>query len=80
MARATKGTLIKCDPSIKQLIIKLNNENNNNIILQTIDNSYNNNEQESILLIDGVYLDFLKMELDRMLSKNIFEEEDEANP
>lgn len=79
MARATKGTLIKCDPSIKQLIIKLNNENNNNIILQTIDNSYNNSEQESILLIDGVYLDFLKMELDRMLSKNIFEEEDEAN-
>ncbi|KAL6926993.1 hypothetical protein ACO0SA_004079 [Hanseniaspora valbyensis] len=77
MARATKGTLIKCDPSIKQLILKLNVESNNNIILQNIDNSYNNNEQESILLIDGVYLDYLKMELDRLLSKNIYEEEEE---
>lgn len=72
MVSATGGTLVQCDPSIRALIIQMDSERND-IILQELD--------ETHLFIVSDKVQFVKNELNVMLSKNIynpFEEEDES--
>lgn len=63
MAKAVKGTLIECDPSIKSLIVKLNADNAG-IVIEELDDRH--------LLIDSSKLPYLKRELNVYLSKNTF--------
>lgn len=63
MAKAIKGTLIECDPSIRSLIVKLNSDNSG-IIIEELDDRH--------LLIDSNRLTFLKKELNDYLSRNTF--------
>lgn len=63
MAKAVKGTLIECDPSIKSLIMKLNSDNAG-IVIEELDDRH--------LLIDTSKLAYLKRELNAYLSKNTF--------
>ena len=69
MLVASKGVLVQCDPSIKALIIQIDSSSSG-IILEELD--------ETHLLIQHDQVNFVKSELNRLLSKNIynpFEEE-----
>lgn len=71
MVSATGGTLVQCDPSIRALIIQMDTARND-IILQELD--------ETHLFIVSDKVQYVKNELNLMLSKNIynpFEEEEE---
>lgn len=71
MARARKGTLIQCDPSIKALIIQIDGQRND-IILEELDDTH--------LLVEPNKIEFIKQELNRLLSKNIYDPlDDEEN-
>ncbi|GAB7345836.1 hypothetical protein MBLNU457_4093t1 [Dothideomycetes sp. NU457] len=37
MARATAGVLVQCDPSIKAILVKIDNDNSNVYIIEDID-------------------------------------------
>ncbi|CAD1808274.1 General transcription and DNA repair factor IIH subunit TFB5 [Candida parapsilosis] len=69
MLVASKGVLVKCDPSIKALIIQIDSVNPG-IVLEELDDTH--------LLIQQDKVETIKNELNKMLSKNIynpFEEE-----
>lgn len=68
MARARRGALIQCDPSIKALILQLDGERSD-IILEELDDTH--------LLVDPSKVEFIKQELNRLLSKNIYNPMDE---
>lgn len=72
MARARRGSLIQCDPSIKALIMQIDAEQSD-IILEELDDTH--------LLVDPAKVEFIKRELNRLLSKNIYNpmDEDENN-
>lgn len=64
MLSAVKGALVLCDPSIKALILKIDSERHD-IIIEELD--------ETHLVIDQNKIDFVKLELNRLLSKNIYD-------
>ena len=68
MARARRGALIQCDPSIKALIIQMDAEYND-IILEELDDTH--------LLVDPNKVEYIKHELNRLLSSNIYNPMDE---
>lgn len=68
MARARRGSLIQCDPSIKALIMQLD-ALRSDIILEELDDTH--------LLVDPSKVEFIKRELNRLLSKNIYNPMDE---
>ncbi|QLL34950.1 hypothetical protein HG536_0H03250 [Torulaspora globosa] len=68
MARARRGSLIQCDPSIKALIMQIDAERSD-IILEELDDTH--------LLVDPSKVEFIKRELNRLLSKNIYNPMDE---
>ncbi|CDF88522.1 BN860_12222g1_1 [Zygosaccharomyces bailii CLIB 213] len=68
MPRARRGALIQCDPSIKALIIQIDSDKND-IILEELDDTH--------LLVDPAKVEFVKRELNRLLSKNIYNPMDE---
>ena len=71
MARARRGMLLQCDPSIRALIVQIDAQHND-IILEELDDTH--------LLVDPSKVEFIKHELNRLLSKNIYnpmEEEEE---
>lgn len=68
MARARRGALIQCDPSIKALIVQIDAERTD-IILEELDDTH--------LLVDPSKVEFIKQELNRLLSKNIYNPMDE---
>ncbi|KAK5958998.1 TFIIH complex subunit TFB5 PWA37_003675 [Arxiozyma heterogenica] len=63
MARARRGILLQCDPSIKALIVQIDFERHD-IILEELDDTH--------LLVDPSKVEFVKSELNRLLSKNIY--------
>ncbi|CCH59031.1 hypothetical protein TBLA_0B01870 [Henningerozyma blattae CBS 6284] len=71
MARARRGALLKCDPSIKALIVQID-RSRHDIILEELDDTH--------LLVDPSKVEFIKGELNRMLSQNIYDPlDDEEN-
>ncbi|CAI1820981.1 hypothetical protein SEUBUCD646_0B02100 [Saccharomyces eubayanus] len=68
MARARKGALIQCDPSIKALILQIDAKMSD-IVLEELDDTH--------LLVDPTKVEFVKHELNRLLSKNIYNPMDE---
>ncbi|KAL3233694.1 General transcription and DNA repair factor IIH subunit TFB5 [Nakaseomyces bracarensis] len=71
MVRARRGVLLKCDPSIKALIVQIDTERHD-IILEELDDTH--------LLVHPTKVEFIKFELNRLLSQNIYnpmEEEEE---
>lgn len=68
MPRARRGALIQCDPSIKALIVQIDSDRSD-VILEELDDTH--------LLIDPAKVDFVKRELNRLLSKNIYNPMDE---
>ncbi|CAR26499.1 hypothetical protein ZYGR_0H03120 [Zygosaccharomyces rouxii] len=68
MPRARRGALIQCDPSIKALIVQIDADKSD-IILEELDDTH--------LLIDPAKVEFIKRELNRLLSKNIYNPMDE---
>ena len=61
MLVASKGVLVKCDPSIKALIIQIDSVNPG-IVLEELDDTH--------LLIQQDKVETIKNELNKMLSKN----------
>lgn len=70
MARAIKGSLIQCDPSIKALIVKIDAEYKD-IVIEELDDTH--------LLVDPAKISFIKQELKQLLSKNMYNADDAAN-
>ncbi|CDO95367.1 unnamed protein product [Kluyveromyces dobzhanskii CBS 2104] len=68
MPRARKGALVQCDPSIRALILRLDADRND-IIYEELDDTH--------LLVDPSKVEFIKFELNRMLSENIYNPLDE---
>ena len=68
MPRARKGALVQCDPSIKALIVQIDT-NKNDIILEELDDTH--------LLVDPAKVNFIKAELNRLMSQNIYDPLDE---
>lgn len=68
MPRARRGALIQCDPSIKALIVQIDAQRSD-IILEELDDTH--------LLVDPSKVEFIKQELNRLLSKNIYNPVDE---
>ena len=70
MAKARRGMLLQCDPSIKALIVQIDSKTND-IILEELDDTH--------LLVDPAKVDFIKHELNRLLSKNIYNPMDDED-
>lgn len=68
MTRARKGTLVQCDPSIRALILRMDADRND-IIYEELDDTH--------LLVDPSKVEFIKYELNRLLSENIYNPLDE---
>lgn len=64
MPTATKGVLVKCDPSIRALILQIDSTTRG-IVIQELDNTH--------LMIKQDMVQFVKAELNRLLSKNIYD-------
>ena len=62
--------LLQCDPSIKALIVQIDSKTND-IILEELDDTH--------LLVDPAKVDFIKHELNRLLSKNIYNPMDDED-
>ncbi|CCK69934.1 TFIIH complex subunit TFB5 KNAG_0D01830 [Huiozyma naganishii CBS 8797] len=73
MVRARRGVLLQCDASIKALIVQIDSDRSD-LILEELDDTH--------LLVDPAKVEYIKSELNRLLSKNdynpIDEEEEEA--
>lgn len=63
MVRAVKGHLVKCDPSIKALIVDIDSKRHD-IIIEELD--------DTNLLVSSDKVQFIKSELDRILAKNTY--------
>lgn len=63
MARVIKGMMIKCDPSIKSLVVKID-QDYRDIIIEELDDQH--------LLIDPSKLAFVKKELNKVLADNTY--------
>ncbi|ODV86163.1 hypothetical protein CANARDRAFT_6656 [[Candida] arabinofermentans NRRL YB-2248] len=63
MARAVKGTLVQCDPSIKALIVRIDSDYRD-IVIEELDDTH--------LLVDPSKIPFIKQELNRILAKNTY--------
>ena len=63
MARAIKGMLIECDPSIKSLVVRID-QDYRDIVIEELDDTH--------LLIDPSKLTFIKKELNRILADNVY--------
>lgn len=69
MLRATPGTLVQCDPSIRALVMQIDSQRRG-IVLEELDDIH--------LLVAADQIPYVKNELNKLLSKNIynpFEEE-----
>lgn len=64
MPTASKGVLVRCDPSIRALILQIDSTRRG-IVLQELDNNH--------LMIKQDMVQFVKDELNRLLSKNIYD-------
>ncbi|KAG4300605.1 hypothetical protein PCANB_003091 [Pneumocystis canis] len=62
MPRATKGVLIECDPTVKQIILNLDSQTHD-IVLEDL---------QERLLVHSQQLDRIRSELDRVLEENSF--------
>ena len=58
MVKAIKGILLECDPSIKQILVRLDREYN--FIIQDID--------DTTLFVENKHLDLAEEATDRMLN------------
>ncbi|ODV93328.1 hypothetical protein PACTADRAFT_5115 [Pachysolen tannophilus NRRL Y-2460] len=68
MPRAIKGTLIQCDPSVKALILSIDHDKHD-IVIDDLD--------ETHLLVDQSKINYVKQELNRLLSENTYNPLDE---
>lgn len=64
MPTASKGVLVRCDPSIRALILQIDSTSRG-IVLQELDNTH--------LMIKQDMVPFVKEELNRLLLKNIYD-------
>ncbi|GAA6064085.1 hypothetical protein JCM10212_003443 [Sporobolomyces blumeae] len=65
MVKATRGTLITCDPAVKQILLQLDENNSfGRFIIADLDDTH--------LLIQGDHLDRVQHELELELEKNHF--------
>ncbi|KAG9561014.1 hypothetical protein KCU61_g4825, partial [Aureobasidium melanogenum] len=71
MPRATAGTLVQCDPSIKAIISKINEENGGLYISEDID--------DETCLINTKKLEELKQKLKDALKDTVREAEDSGS-
>lgn len=69
MPSAIKGTLIKCDPAIRALVVLMDNAAHD-IILEELDDTH--------LLIVPKKVEYVRQELNARLNKNMFNPEEEG--
>ena len=63
MPRAIRGVLVRCDPSIKALILQVDSQRHD-IVVEELDDTH--------LVIDQSKVQAVKDELNRLLSQNIY--------
>ncbi|ODV68886.1 RNA polymerase II transcription factor B subunit 5 [Hyphopichia burtonii NRRL Y-1933] len=68
MPTATKGVLVQCDPSIKALILQIDSKTPG-IVIEELD--------ETHLIIKQDQVQSIKNDLNKLLSKNIYDPFDE---
>ncbi|KAK6197596.1 RNA polymerase II transcription factor B subunit 5 [Scheffersomyces amazonensis] len=68
MLTASKCILVQCDPSIRALILQINDERPG-IVIDELDDTH--------LLVKSDKVDIVKQELNKLLSKNIYNPFDE---
>ncbi|BFZ54491.1 hypothetical protein PYCC9005_001528 [Savitreella phatthalungensis] len=64
MPRAQAGVLIECDPTVKQLILKLDEQANHSILLEDLD--------DYRILVTRGQLEYLRKELESLLEENTY--------
>ncbi|RHZ75384.1 hypothetical protein Glove_214g30 [Diversispora epigaea] len=69
MVKAVKGVILKCDPTVKQVIYKLNEKERDKfqLIIEDLD--------ENHLFIDSSKVDYIKTEVEKLLEENTYKSE-----
>ncbi|KAI9146504.1 TFIIH subunit TTDA/Tfb5 [Paraphysoderma sedebokerense] len=62
MVKAVKGVLVTCDPTVKQIILHLNEQYK--FIIEDLDDEH--------LFIDGGFVQLLKTEVEQRLEENTY--------
>ncbi|KAI8963737.1 nucleotide excision repair, TFIIH, subunit [Daldinia sp. FL1419] len=70
MARAIKGALVECEPSIKSIIMDIDSKSNEYII-EDLD--------ETHIVVKDTMVAQLKLELDKRLKENVPDVEDDSD-
>ncbi|KAF2689916.1 hypothetical protein K458DRAFT_383038 [Lentithecium fluviatile CBS 122367] len=71
MVKAVRGTLVKCDASIKAMLVDIDNRNNNDFIIEDLD--------EEHLLVKETKVATLKAQLNQMLKERLKDPEKEVS-
>lgn len=73
MPRAVKGVLVECDPSIKAIILKIDEDHHHTFIVEDLD--------EDHLVVKEAKLAELKDRLEKILEKTqMMEKDDDSDP
>ncbi|CAG8587504.1 40913_t:CDS:2 [Gigaspora margarita] len=70
MVKAVKGTIVKCDPAVKQVILSLDKKEK--VIIEDLDDNH--------LLIDTSRVDYIKKEVEKLLEENTYKSELDKAP
>lgn len=71
MVKAVRGTLVKCDASIKAMLVDIDSKNNNDFIIEDLD--------EEHLLVKESKVAALKARLNQMLKERLKDPENEVS-
>lgn len=71
MVKAVRGTLVKCDASIKAMLVDIDSKNNNDFIIEDLD--------EEHLLVKESKIGALKARLNQMLKERLKDPENEVS-
>ncbi|CAG8521235.1 4709_t:CDS:2 [Ambispora gerdemannii] len=67
MVKAVKGTILKCDPAVKQVILSMNNSEHKPFIIEDLD--------ETHLFVDTTHVERIKRRVEQLLEENTYKVE-----
>ncbi|ODQ52984.1 Tbf5-domain-containing protein [Saitoella complicata NRRL Y-17804] len=68
MVRATKGLLISCDPTVKTIILQMDEERGNKLIVHDLDDDH--------VMIDRDMLDEVRARVEKQMEENTYNLQD----
>ncbi|KAL7750958.1 hypothetical protein RI367_003538 [Sorochytrium milnesiophthora] len=69
MVKVTRGVLIKCDPTVKQIILMLHEQEGNKIIQEDLDGSH--------IIVFPKWVDTIKARVEQHLEQNTYKKEEQ---